>query len=224
MRMPIVLANYRGWSDGNTFLCHDDLMRVPNSFSSDPALSLPGTKKTLKLRALIYDGEGILQEPVEGEFSKIGICKAHSLQPRDLRKMDNTYSEQTPIILVREKAILINLLQFKVLVKADMTILASKMGSDPYSPAFVQELGGKLKMKEGHYEFRALETVFLNVIAQLHAEQQAIFLRVNGTLKTLDDRIEEAELKGLLISRRKLDEFAVKVNSIRACFTAILNQ
>ncbi|KAJ3150449.1 magnesium ion transporter [Geranomyces michiganensis] len=199
----------------------DGLGKLP-----DPSLSIPGTKKTLKLRAVVFDGQGNMAEPVEGEFSKIGICQHHKLQPRDLRKMDNTYSEHTPIILVREKAILVNLLNFKVLIEADAVILASKTGAEnnPYSDMFLQEMGSKLQLSEGNYEFRALETIFLNVMGQLHAEQKTIFLRVNRTLETLDSRIDEAELKGLLISRRKLDEFALKVNAIRASFTAVLNQ
>ncbi|KAJ3149149.1 magnesium ion transporter [Geranomyces variabilis] len=199
----------------------DGLGKLP-----DPSLSIPGTKKTLKLRAIVFDEKGNMAEPVEGEFSKIGICQHHKLQPRDLRKMDNTYSEQTPIILVREKAILVNLLNFKVLIEADAVILASKVGAEnnPYSDMFLNEMSSKLRLSEGNYEFRALETIFLNVMGQLHAEQKTIFLRVNRTLETLDSRIDEAELKGLLIARRKLDEFALKVNAIRASFTAVLNQ
>ncbi|KAJ3170820.1 magnesium ion transporter [Geranomyces variabilis] len=199
----------------------DGLGKLP-----DPSLSIPGTKKTLKLRAIVFDEKGNMAEPVEGEFSKIGICQHHKLQPRDLRKMDNTYSEQTPIILVREKAILVNLLNFKVLIEADAVILASKVGAEnnPYSDMFLNEMSSKLRLSEGNYEFRALETIFLNVMGQLHAEQKTIFLRVNRTLETLDSRIDEPELKSLLIARRKLDEFALKVNAIRASFTAVLNQ
>ncbi|TPX65310.1 hypothetical protein SpCBS45565_g05293 [Spizellomyces sp. 'palustris'] len=188
-----------------------------------PATNIPGTKKTLKLKALIFDANGDMQRPLEGEFSKIGICSRHSLQPRDLRKMDNTYSEQLPTILVREKAILVNLLHFKALIKADMAIMADTLGSNSYSSEFLQELSTNLKIQEGSYEFRALETILLTVIAALQAEQLELFARVTHTLERLDERVAEEELKALLLSRRGIDQFAIKVNAIRGVFIDILN-
>ncbi|KAI8818599.1 uncharacterized protein EV422DRAFT_569648 [Fimicolochytrium jonesii] len=185
---------------------------------------VPGTKKTVKLKAIIFDSNGDYGDPVEGEFSKLKICEQHGLQPRDMRKMDSVYSAgKSAAILVRDRSILINLLHIKALIKADMVILVDAPGSENYSELFLHELSMKLKFDSGTYEFRALETILLNTMATLHAEQKKLFSRVNQTLAELDNRIDEKELKGLLISRRKLDESSAKINAVREAISAILN-
>ncbi|KAI9009579.1 Mg2+ transporter protein cora-like protein, partial [Gaertneriomyces semiglobifer] len=170
-----------------------------------------------------FDIDGNLADPIEGEFSKVGICAAYSLQPRDLRNMDNSYSDQLPTILVREKAIVVNLLHYRALIRADMIILADSIDSKHYTKEFLEELSWKLKISEGQYEFRALETILLNVTAALQAEEAEVFALANRALDRLDERIDEVELKGLLQVRRIVSKFQSKVESIRNVFIEILH-
>ncbi|KAI9104688.1 hypothetical protein DFS34DRAFT_645387 [Phlyctochytrium arcticum] len=213
-------GNTPGVSAAFMFKPLPDTSEATNNVTS----SLFGTKETLRLRAITFDKDGQMLEPFEGEYSKVRICALHSLQPRDLRKMDNTYSEQLPVILVRESAILVNLLQYKALIKANLVILAEPIGANSYTSHFLKEMSLKLKYSDSAYEFRGLETILLHVIAALQIELNELVSQINASLEKLNQRVGEEELKSLLLARRHTDQFAFKINAIRSVFTDILNQ
>ncbi|KAJ3304755.1 magnesium ion transporter [Kappamyces sp. JEL0829] len=176
------------------------------------------------MTALILDSNGNVTEAEEGELGKIKICEMHGLHPRDLRILDSTNSDQLSAILVRESSILLNLLSYKALIKADRTILVSHRDEkELYTASFLEQLSSKLKSNAGQYEFLALEVILINVVARLKEEQATLFRDINCVLDQLDVDIGQNELKGLLTSRRLIDSFDTKVQSIRSIFVSMLN-
>ncbi|PLW06543.1 hypothetical protein PCANC_26428 [Puccinia coronata f. sp. avenae] len=66
-------------------------------------------------------------------MSKSQICAQNRLQPRDLRKIDSRISNVVPSILVRDEAIIFNVLNIRALIRADSILLFE----DPCSPSIL---------------------------------------------------------------------------------------
>ncbi|POW07344.1 hypothetical protein PSHT_09992 [Puccinia striiformis] len=64
-------------------------------------------------------------------MSKSEICAQNRLQPRDLRKIDSRISNVVPSILVRDEAIIFNVLNIRALIKADSILIFE----DPSCPS-----------------------------------------------------------------------------------------
>ncbi|MBW0502426.1 hypothetical protein O181_042141 [Austropuccinia psidii MF-1] len=61
-------------------------------------------------------------------MSKSEICAQNRLQPRDLRKIDSRISSVVPSILVREEAIIFNVLNIRALIKANSILIFDNPG------------------------------------------------------------------------------------------------
>jgi hypothetical protein len=79
---------------------------------------LAHSKNDLKLKCTEFDAKGNVKTTA-GEFSKIDLCNQNGLQPRDLRKLDSSFKNQLPAILVRAQAILVNLVSHVACFMAD---------------------------------------------------------------------------------------------------------
>ncbi|CAG8547195.1 10268_t:CDS:2 [Paraglomus occultum] len=155
----------------------------------------------------------------------------HSLQPRDLRKIDTKYINQLPAILVRKEAILVNLLHIRALIKADLVVLFDSVGStDSYNQSiFVYDLQEKLRMGFAAagglpFEFRALEAIFISVISTLQAEMEVLVNLVSKLLTDLEENIDREKLKLLLQYSKKLSKFEQKTLMIRNAIVDVLDQ
>ncbi|KAJ3204999.1 magnesium ion transporter [Dinochytrium kinnereticum] len=182
--------------------------------------SLP--TKSMALRGVVFDVNGNAKM-LDQQFKKAKFCADNTLQPRDLRKIDSTLSEQHPVILVRKKAILVNLAHIKALIKADSLILfsaptkADNGAEDVYfHSAFVHELQGKLLTKEPlPFELRALEAIMVSVITAMQSELSVLRPEVEKLLDSIDKNPDAEFLRNLLIARRKINKFVQKIDAIR---------
>ncbi|EQB56487.1 hypothetical protein CGLO_03504 [Colletotrichum gloeosporioides Cg-14] len=170
-------------------------------------------------------GEVIL---VDGEFKKTELIAKYGLLPRDLRKID---SSNLPHILVRQSAILLNLLHLKVLIKKDRVLLFDVYGSKTSYPqsAFMYDLQGKLKQKQAHggvnglpYEFRALEAVLTSVTSELEADFESVRDPVIRVLSELEDDIDRHKLRILLILSKRVSTFEQKAKLVRDAIEELL--
>ncbi|KAL0937552.1 inner membrane magnesium transporter [Colletotrichum truncatum] len=171
------------------------------------------------------NGEVIL---VDGEFKKTELIAKYGLLPRDLRKID---SSNLPHILVRQSAILLNLLHLKVLIKKDRVLLFDVYGSKTSYPqsAFMYDLQGKLKQKNVHggvnglpYEFRALEAVLTSVTSELEADFESVRDPVIRVLSELEDDIDRHKLRILLILSKRVSTFEQKAKLVRDAIEELL--
>ncbi|KAL0075106.1 hypothetical protein F4703DRAFT_1946627 [Phycomyces blakesleeanus] len=194
--------------------------------------SLPAKVGELKLRCSEFDEEGNLKI-IAGEFRKSEFCQQHSLLPRDLRTIDTNTFYQKPSILVRSKAILVNMGHIKALLKSDSVILLDTYGSsDSYNQSvFIDDLQERLKShKEGlPFEFRALEAILIAVTSSLQSEIEVLEGPVNKLLSDLEDLadIEESvsgyRLRDLLQYSKKLSKFEQDALSIRDVLEELLD-
>ncbi|TDZ21060.1 Mitochondrial inner membrane magnesium transporter MRS2 [Colletotrichum orbiculare MAFF 240422] len=171
------------------------------------------------------NGEVIL---VDGEFKKTELIAKYGLLPRDLRKID---SSNLPHILIRQSAILLNLLHLKVLIKKDRVLLFDVYGSKTSYPqsAFMYDLQGKLKQKNTQggvntlpYEFRALEAVLTSVTSELEADFESVRDPVIRVLSELEDDIDRHKLRILLILSKRVSTFEQKAKLVRDAIEELL--
>lgn len=149
----------------------------------------------------------------------------YGLLPRDLRKVD---SSTLPHILVRQSAILINLLHLRVLIKADRVLVFDAYGStDSYMQSlFVYDLEGKLRQSQNTgslpYEFRALEAVLISVTTGLEEEFNGVREPVVRVLRALEEDIDRDKLRHLLIYSKRLGTFEQKARLVRDAIDDLL--
>ncbi|KAJ3106890.1 magnesium ion transporter [Phlyctochytrium planicorne] len=164
--------------------------------------------KSLALKGVVFDVHGNAKV-LDQNFKKVKFCADNTLQPRDLRKIDSTTSDQHPVILVRKNAILVNLAHIKALIKSDSLILfSSSQKNENNSPediyfhsAFVHELQ----------------------VAAMQSEMNSLRPDVEKVLDSID-RIPDAEyLRELLLARRRINKFVQKVDSIRSTLSQLLH-
>ena len=186
----------------------------------------------LKLRCTEFDENGNVTL-VNGEFRKGELIAKYSLLPRDLRKID---SSVLPHILVRESAILINLLHLRCLIKHNRVLVFDVYGStDSYAQSlFMYDLEGKLRQKHSPaamtagggphlpYEFRALEAVLISVTSGLESEFEGVREPVVRVLRELEEDIDRDKLRHLLIYSKKLGTFEQKARLVRDAIEDLL--
>lgn len=151
----------------------------------------------------------------------------YGLLPRDLRKID---SSLLPHILVRPSAILINLLNLRVLLKHNRVLVFDAYGTtDSKSQSvFMYDLDLRLRQKESAlngalpYEFRALEAVLISVTLSLEKEFEGVSEPVVRVLRELEEDIDRDKLRYLLIYSKKLGSFEQKARLVRNALEELL--
>ncbi|KAF9947194.1 magnesium ion transporter [Mortierella alpina] len=187
-------------------------------------------KNEIKMRITELDSKGSIRITA-GEFLKSDLCQQYGLHPRDLRKIDGGFSNQMPVVLVRPEVILVNLGHIRALIKSDLVILFDSPDAKDRvedSP-FVKDLQGKLKMSTSDargqpFEFRALEAIFLSVVASLHAEMEVLVHFVTKLLAHLEEDINQHKLKEMLQYTKKVSRFESKTLLTRNVFEELLDQ
>lgn len=176
-------------------------------------------------QCIVFDEAGSY-EKVNAVVERSRLIKKRDLLPRDLRKIDKGYDDIVPSVLVRDASILISILHVRAMIKADQVVLFNYDHS--YSTKkFIRALSDKLKNdgdEKLHYEVRALEAIFSDVIDNLNTEMKAHMDVANGILKELEDEIDLAKLKYLLIVAKKLQQFQQRATLIRDIIDELLDQ
>ncbi|GJJ68964.1 magnesium transporter [Entomortierella parvispora] len=208
-----------------SILTDDPTQALQKSLASVPQYA---SKNEIKLRVTELDMYGNIKMTA-GEFLKTDLCQQFGLHPRDLRKIDGGFSQQIPVVLVRPEVILVNLGNIRALIKSDLVLLFDLPDEkSPYEPSlFVKDLQEKLKSNPGTFlgqpfEFRVLESIFISVVASLHAEMEVLAHLVMGLLGHLENKVDQKELKELLLYTKKVGRFESKTLLIRDVFEELL--
>ncbi|KAG0257587.1 magnesium ion transporter [Mortierella polycephala] len=189
-------------------------------------------KDEIKLRCTELDADGRIFTSV-GEFLKSEICQRQGLHIRDLGKLIGGFSiNQMPVVIVRPEVILVSLgPHIRALIRSDHIIFFDSPDSKDCvedSP-FVKYLQGKLKMSTEEaggqpFEFRALEAIFLSVVASLQVEMEVLVRIVSNLLADLESKVDPFKLKELLQYTKKVSRFESKTLLIRNVFAELLSQ
>ncbi|KAF9114330.1 magnesium ion transporter [Mortierella sp. AM989] len=205
----------------------DPVARLQRSLAAVPHHNI---KNEIKLRCTEFDHKGNVKTTA-GEFLKSDLCQQHGLHARDLRKIDSSFNNQMPVLLVRPEAILVNVGHIRALIKADLVVLFDSFGStDSYNQSiFIYDLEEKLRMSTSAagglpFEFRALEAIFISVLSSLQSEMEVLVHFVTNLLAQLEESIDQNKLKELLQYSKKLSQFESKTLLIRDVFVEVLDQ
>ncbi|KAF9653724.1 Mg2+ transporter protein cora-like protein [Thelephora ganbajun] len=181
----------------------------------------------MMLRCTVLDAGGNVKT-ISGQFKKSDLCVEHRLNPRDLRKFDSRIPNLVPTLLVRQEAILVNMLHIRALVKSDVVLLFDTYGSvnSKLQSSFLYHLEHNLKAKGTGlpYEFRALESILLSVLSALDTEMAFLRELVGNLLAELDDDIDRDKFMRLLHRSRKLTSFQNRAKLVQEALEEVLEQ
>lgn len=181
----------------------------------------------MMLRCTILDAGGNVKT-ISGQFKKSDLCAEHRLNPRDLRKFDSRIPNLVPTLLVREEAILVNILHIRALVKSDAVLIFDTFGSvnSKLQSSFLYHLEHNLKAKGTGlpYEFRALESALLSVLSALDTEMSFLRQLIGNLLAELDDDIDRDKFMRLLHRSRKLTSFQNRAKLVQGALEEVLEQ
>ncbi|KAF8986143.1 magnesium ion transporter [Entomortierella lignicola] len=196
------------------------------------AIPLHTVKDEIRLRRTDIDIHGDVVRSDVGEFLKSDMCSRFGLHPRDLRKIDGGFSNQMPVILVRPEVIVVNIGGIRALIKADLIALFdSPDAKDRVEESlFVKDLQERIKMSSERaggqpFEFRALEAIFLSVVASLHGDMEILVKYVTKLLKSVEDEdVNQYKLKEMLQYSKKVSRFEARAMLIRDVYEELLEQ
>lgn len=227
--------------------------KVPQSLlpDSNPTALLPADLEMLSKTAptdqgsvscSIFDKDGNVTA-VSKKFSKSQFLADNKLFPRDLRKIDSSNVDVAPSIAVRHNCILVNMLHIKALIKSDQ-VMVFDVANQEYAQRlslFMYDLESKLKTKTVHvsnnpdsapiyyssmnqpFEFRALECILMNVMGILESEVEQQTKACSIILAQLDQQIDRAKLRDLLVRSKNLTTFNQKAVLIRDTLDDVLD-
>ncbi|KAI5963076.1 LPE10 [Candida pseudojiufengensis] len=199
------------------------------------------------IKCTIFDENGVMIHHGK-EIAKSQFMKQYNLIPRDFRKISKhtTVSgsknpslmmhniELVPSLVTRKNCIMLNLSNVRALINKDKVTLFDSHSftrSESHTQSqFLKQLSDNLKKRdENHvhdeyYEFKALETILIHVIANLTTEMKVHKTIVTNVLSGLDESIERFKLRYLLIQSKKLAQFQQKVTLIRDLLEDVLER
>ncbi|KAA8493550.1 Mitochondrial inner membrane magnesium transporter mrs2 [Porphyridium purpureum] len=164
-------------------------------------------------------------------LTKADLAATTGLNLRDIRNVDPSFRQESPAVLVRSKAIIVNLEHIRAILQADRLLLFEPM--HPSVQAFIPELQARLQAESSllPFELRALEVVLINVCASLQRHASTLSPAVDSVLDNLSstgvssfgsDSVQTS-LDRLLPLENALNEFLNKVTMIRTAIDDVLS-
>ncbi|GAB0489417.1 hypothetical protein MMPV_000636 [Pyropia vietnamensis] len=202
--------------------------RSPSSGGNGSAPSPPRRPEppaTIPLAALEILPDGTVSAR---HVQKADVALELSLNLRDLRVVDPTFRNESPVILARPTALVIHLVHVRVLVTASRVLLF-----DPHNPA-VAALTPRLRARlldAAHplpFEMRALEAVLVDVCSGIREEVARLKPKVHAALQVMSKegkfggRGVTDGLDALLPLEMALNELAGSVGMVRTALNEVL--
>ncbi|KAK6202523.1 inner membrane magnesium transporter MRS2, mitochondrial precursor [Scheffersomyces amazonensis] len=187
----------------------------------------PVAPNELYVSCTVFDDRGNITG-VSRKYPRVQFLRDNNLFARDLRKIDTSSIEVVPTIMVRSSnTILVNLAHIKAIIKKDTIMIfdtsnplvAKRLG------IFMYDLEMKLKLPAGNvcYEFRALESILINVMSYLEAELKAHLSSCGQILAELEDQVNREKLQELLIRSKQISSYYQKTVLIRDVLEELLD-
>lgn len=168
---------------------------------------------------------------VSQKFPKMKFLRDNNLFPRDLRKIDSSSIDVVPSIMVRSPdTILVNLLHIKAIIKSDTVMVFDTSTQDVAQKLglFMYDLEMKLVLPGStggtlYYEFRALESILINIMGYLEDELKILKSSCLLILAHLEDQVDRGRLQELLIRLKSLQSFYQRALLIRDVLEDLLD-
>lgn len=201
------------------------------NFGGTPKVLKPNIKKPLNqndnyVSCTTIDIDGSIKS-MSKHFPKMDFLKKLDLYPRDLRKIDNSSIDIVPTIAVRKNCILVNLLHIKSIIMKDRIMIfdTSDASSIRKIGLFIYDLQDKLKTninQNTSFEFKALETILINVMSVLENDLNRHISICSSILFELENQIDRSKLRDLLIHSKALTTYTQKALLIRNVLDELL--
>jgi magnesium transporter len=208
------------------------------------------SKKTDTLLCTILHIQGkTLSTPIRTvPFSKAALCSMHGLPHRDLRKLDNAFKNQIPVILVRQKALLINLDYIKALITHDSVYLFQNTQGYQFQTFekegvteqakinnFIKELEEKLKAFTSSkpssafgketlpFEFFILETILHRICSTMVESLEHLVPKIESSLSSLESFVHWDKLRILMSCKRSINSVQRQVDGLKRAISDLLD-
>lgn len=200
------------------------------------------------IKCTIYNDRGDMVTHGKN-MRKPDFMRKYNILPRDLRKVVRSHTDSlnsvngvhvefVPLLVTRKDFILLNFLNIRALIRHDSLVVfeasSSSASSSKYAAShshsmFLKELSKRLKSNHPDanrlpYEFRALESILINVTSNLDTEMKVHKTVLNNILISLEHSIERTKLRYLLIESKKLAQFHQKAKLVGDLLNDMLEQ
>lgn len=186
------------------------------------------TKKADTLICTILDTQGSITTGRAIPVSKSSLCALHGLLPRDLRKLDGPFKNQIPVILVRQKSLLVNLDYIKAIITAENVILfeSAEAIESRILTNFINELQEKLKQYPSNntpFEFIILETILHRICSNMIDVLEQLIPKIESSLSSLEKYVHWDKLRIIMSCKRSINSVQRQVDGLRDAITDILD-
>lgn len=161
------------------------------------------------------------------QVQKTDLASSLKLNFRDLRVVDPSFRNESPVFLARKNAVIVHFEHIRAVVQATSVLLF-----DPPNPAvqnFIPSLRSRIR-DPSHplpFEFRSLEAILIDVCGSLSRQLRTLVPAVENVLDTLSSNETGADsvricLDRLLPLQNSLNEFDVKIREAHAALNEVL--
>lgn len=200
----------------------------PSSSASSCSTKTAKADLTLVCSSIDYTGRLVSHQ---SPTLKSHLCSLHGLLPRDLRKLDGTLKNQLPAILVRPRAILVNLQKIKAIIKFDQVIIFEQQ-ENAESCDFLCLLQTRVEQQQKEpgsssfslpFELQVLEIMLQHVCNSLQEELDRLVPETEASLSGLERLVHWDKLRILLNMKRSIHKVKISADSLKNSILEVLN-
>ena len=208
---------------------------VPISSSSSSNANSNTAKKVDTLICTILEACGNITSGRAVPITKSSLCLMYGLPPRDLRKLDGAFKNQIPVILVRQKSLLINLDYIKAIITSENVILFENCTdvSERLSVTnLLEELQEKLRNFQQSskstrttvpFEWVILETILHRICFNMIELLEQLIPKIESSLSSLEQFVNWDKLRILMSCKRSIHSVQRQVDGLKRAITDILD-
>ncbi|KAJ3226915.1 magnesium ion transporter [Clydaea vesicula] len=136
-------------------------------------------------------------------------------------------SNKAPSILVREKAIIVNLGNIRALIKDDCVYIFDSPSEETHEiqSFLMHELQGNILSNSSskYFELKCLEAILNTNLHSLLKTQSVILPQIEDVLEKLNLEVNQELLKSLLILKNEFTQFKATVDSVHRLYDNLLS-
>jgi len=150
-----------------------------------------------------------------------------------LRVIDTSFLQQLPCFLVRDGTILVNIEQFRAIIKHDRVFLFIQQGNEEELKEFCRFLQYRITRDSSTpsattgsylpYEFKVIDAILTIVSESLYQSHLHLKLRIDRVLEDVHLQDSDKGLKALMGLNKELNTFQKRVGEVHSALNQVLN-